>query len=439
MLASIKQKGKEKVLLAQHYPLLRRMTSAEGTPQDLPAYAYQELIQLSYQSPPLAQDLASYLAVEALNQKATVGRLKSLKTLDQLTRHGSKHFRRALRELDEHLRAASRQSVTAHPVTGSTYDEAVRNLARDIRLFLFEESLIQSDELDGQEEPLQSVSNLGGLGSSGHRGKYEGFGNAPVTPDNLGQRLLSTLENALAGPDERAEVMAMCLKSDPGSYTPVSLTTSLSSESDTPKRIKTLAPVTPIRTHIPGRAGGGWESSDEDEVLAEKQQLNQMAALKVNSTEDLSTNIESGSHGSDKKDETPSVEEALEAQPDETAESVILGEFLDTPGFPKTVEIRQAFNRLSELNNISVIYLIKKNLSEVPSSDFERTRALILLEYYLRSDLVHIEVFHQNILPVLDICSQDNSDHLEPKIKAKAQKLSLIISRLKFLRKSTMQ
>lgn len=158
------------------------MTSAEGTPQDLPAYAYQELIQLSYQSPPLAQDLASYLAVEALNQKATVGRLKSLKTLDQLTRHGSKHFRRALRELDEHLRAASRQSVTAHPVTGSTYDEAVRNLARDIRLFLFEESLIQSDELDGQEEPLQSVSNLGGLGSSGHRGKYEGFGNAPVTP-----------------------------------------------------------------------------------------------------------------------------------------------------------------------------------------------------------------------------------------------------------------
>ncbi|TRY68253.1 hypothetical protein TCAL_07672 [Tigriopus californicus] len=420
MLASLQQKGQEKVLLAQYYPLLRRVTSAEGTPQDLPAYAFQELIQLSYQSPPVAQALASYLAVEALRQKATLGRLKTLKVLDQLTRHGSKYFRRALRLLDEHLRAASQYSVTAHAVTGSSWDEAVRALARDIRLFLFEEALINSDEVEGHEEPLQAVPSLGGLGSSGHRGKYEGFGHAPLASENLGHRILNTLENALTSPDERAEVMAMCLKSDPGGYTPVSLTTSLSSESDPPQR-QVLGLVTPVRTHIPGRAGGGWESSDEDEVLAEKHQLKQMAALKIDSSEDLRPDSDTGSDSANMKDETPSVEEAVEARPDETAESMILGEFLDAPG-------------LSELNNISVIYLIKKNLSEMPSSEFSHIRALLLLEHYLRSELVHIEVYHQNILPILQTLSQDDN-HLRTQVTVKAKKLCLFIARLKSLRK----
>ena len=117
------------------HTLIQKATDP-STGLDTPGYVYEELIQLTYQgnvAESLASCLVSHLAKASYNR--TEKPLKVLKSLNILSRKGSRNFRRALRNAnnDEHLRAAARRgnsnaSQFASP-SGTNNEDKIRTLA----------------------------------------------------------------------------------------------------------------------------------------------------------------------------------------------------------------------------------------------------------------------------------------------------------------------
>lgn len=83
--------------------------------------------------------------------------------------------------------------------------------------------------------------------------------------------------------NQRDEVMKMCLTSSPGDYKPVSVDASVGQNS----QVQHVKPpkqgnfARHVKKHIPGKAGGGWESSGSEKE--EPDQLEMMEALSVKS------------------------------------------------------------------------------------------------------------------------------------------------------------
>ena len=74
-------------------------------------------------------------------------------------------------------------------------------------------------------------------------------------------------------PDKRTEVLNMCLATSPtGEYQPVSVPTmmmNISTSSNTLKMSQislTSSTLVTGKKHTPGKAGGGWDSSDDEET-----------------------------------------------------------------------------------------------------------------------------------------------------------------------------
>ena len=62
------------------------------------------------------------------------------------------------------------------------------------------------------------------LGSTIFISGGKGFGNAPISKENLGHKVLDIIDKAVNIPDQRDEVMKMCLaNSEVGDYQPVNV------------------------------------------------------------------------------------------------------------------------------------------------------------------------------------------------------------------------
>ena len=150
------------------------------------------------------------------------------------------------------------------------------------------------------------------MGGGEHAGKYDGFGNSPIHKgicaisyyscisfvyyfyyiswfhilhvliENYGDKMAGLIEKAITIPDERKEVMEMCLASPPtGDFKPISLP-GVHSTTDTFNSTSSSMLITNsgafrnssevIRVgqkHMPGRAGGGWE----DDIECDQQRI----------------------------------------------------------------------------------------------------------------------------------------------------------------------
>ena len=84
---------------------------------------------------------------------------------------------------------------------------------------------------------------------------------------------MDMVEQFLTFPDERKEVLEMCLATpSTGDYKPIDLPSLETSALDPMMMSSYSNSVNPmltsvsVRKHVPGKAGGGWESDDEDNV-----------------------------------------------------------------------------------------------------------------------------------------------------------------------------
>jgi len=293
------------------YGLLRKATSSE--PGDTPGYVYDELVNLSFSNVVLATQLAIYLA-DTLDSSAI--KLKTAKSIHHLVRKGSRQFRKTLRDQkDDVLKKASCSS-----------DPYVAKVAKETREILFSESSMAQDDRDTPEEAPQP--SFSGMGSSS--GASQGFGNSPISKENIGHKVLDLIDKAVNIPDERAEVLKMCLSPSPvGEYQPVQVPMSMSMmKMSQASMTSTLTQSTLItgKRHVPGKAGGGWESSEDEE-----EQVKSLSEISL---------------GSPVKPKDVMIDSASEAIEDEAIpELKTLKDFCDQPHFPTLDELEDCFLR----------------------------------------------------------------------------------------------
>ena len=94
--------------------------------------------------------------------------------------------------------------------------------------------------------------------------------------ENIGDKMLNMIEQNLINPtSDKQEVMNMCLTSTKGDYQPISVPIAVTpSPQSTPSKKQqagSKSNIGQIRTHVPGKAGGGWESSEDEEEIQMKQ------------------------------------------------------------------------------------------------------------------------------------------------------------------------
>ena len=76
-------------------------------------------------------------------------------------------------------------------------------------------------------------------------------------------------EQMLTFPDDRKDVLEMCLAApSTGDYKPIDLPGLKADSAMVASTISNQSSRTSSRKHVPGRAGGGWESSSEEEELS---------------------------------------------------------------------------------------------------------------------------------------------------------------------------
>ena len=107
--------------------------------------------------------------------------------------------------------------------------------------------------------------------------------------EHIGDRVLNLIEeNLINTTSDKQEVMNMCLTSTKGDYQPVSVQisqkTGTTSQNSTPSRQKPVKRGKEIRVHVPGKAGGGWESSEDEAEV----QMKQLENLSIKSPESSS-------------------------------------------------------------------------------------------------------------------------------------------------------
>ena len=196
-------------------------------------YVYQVLIEFSYDSLENSQHLVEYLN-KRLQRPSPHGVTKTLKTINHLVTKGSRHFRNGLRKNDEHIKNAGNYADRNSVYTGTEILENIRKLSRDILVELFRDDRIAADaSTDPEQSPTSSnpapsgkliirmiifcfIKINPGMGSyvssSSTGGKYEGFGNSPITKSSMTDRVRDLLESVINLPDPKQQIMQLCLE-----------------------------------------------------------------------------------------------------------------------------------------------------------------------------------------------------------------------------------
>ena len=231
------------------------------------------MIEFSFESAENSRHLAKYLNMR-LQRPSAHGVLKTLKSVKQLVQKGSREFRKALRENDEHIKNAPDYGSQQGSYLGTDVHEQMRRISQEILRDLFDQDKIERDDSkEAEVVPVQS-STMAGMGRSTmvtSQGRLEGFGSEPVDKSSMMDKARDMLESVVNLPDPKKQIMELCLKEDVGNYEAVHLPGLPPVEG---RRLVGGVPLSehqPGKVHTPGRAGGGWEdSSDEEQARIEE-------------------------------------------------------------------------------------------------------------------------------------------------------------------------
>lgn len=377
---------------------MKKATSTD--PGDTPGYVYDELVQLSYSDVILATQLAIYLA-DCLDSCAS--KIRTAKTIHHLVRKGSRQFRKTLRsDKDDILRKA-----------GNFSDPVVAKIMQETRSILFDEELVNQDD-SMTEEKRPEMANLSGMGATSGA---SGFGNTPINKENFGHKVLDLIDKTVHIPDEREQVLKSCLaQSAVGDYVPVQAPTMKSSMMMSMKSSKMMTSSTFIgKKHTPGKAGGGWESSDdEDEILSQGLSEVSLESPVIKPAKESDVMIESACEAFEEDEISPEIQELRH----------FCSQNSDLPGL---LEIQDCFNKLLNVDPLVVLEHLKINLEDEKSSE-KAVRSMLILECYLRTNLVKPSDYESIFSDILTTFSK-SSEASETAVN-KATKLKLIISKL---------
>ncbi|PNF39371.1 hypothetical protein B7P43_G13654 [Cryptotermes secundus] len=346
----------DKVSFANFLPLLTRATAENEEPTA--GYMFKEIEKITFQVPPQCQQLAEYLN-RRLEKPSACVKLKEL--LDML----------------------------------------------------FNPDLVQQDDTGVVVQTEEKGRlQLGGLGSTGNaKGKYEGFGSSPVDrEETIKGKMMDMLEKFIYPTDETAEKIKSAMTSSPGHYEAVRVNLLMDSNVDIQSAQAQTASVM-IKAHVPGHAGGGWES-DEDipkELVPELQKSSSTNSGSIVSVDSL------------EKIDSPAVEVVKET----------VNQFCNVQEWPTSLsQLNDACKTCATLNCGDVLQAIGNILlqSSGTVSDISLMRALLMLEWFLRTDLITPAIFSKIISAPLNCVLKSQSSGQD--VKVKAQKIRLILDKL---------
>ncbi|XP_046584806.1 AP-4 complex accessory subunit Tepsin-like [Haliotis rubra] len=385
---------------------LLKATSDDDKP--IPGYLYKEISGISHESMGYCESLLEYL-VDRLEKNSYHVKLKVLKVMRYTVDNGHPNFKAGLMRSARGVRAATKYGGPPDPLHGNIPYIMVRKVAQELCEVLFEVEE-STNPRTGETTPARPPPKaMMGLGPSSNSGKMEGFGNSPRNEQkSLGDTIIngiSKIAEKMAETDsDRQRAVLASLDGGSGQYQPpviISLEP-ITTDDTVPQPIISPVRKTPPK-HVPGKAGGGW---DDDPPTPSRG----------------SDKKHSNSGGSsDLADRLESVTLA-----DWSTEENLVTSIVDDPSrlLLSQSQLAAFQRRCSGLNSEKVLDFIIQRLT----SDQEPVvmKSMLLLETYLRSDLVNLEYLvstsEQSLLAV--------HGHWTGPPRSKARKIIRILEKL---------
>jgi len=399
-LTNISTKLSDRANIANLYPVLKKATSSSEHPT--PGYAYQVLIEFSYQNRENSRHLVQYLN-KRLQRPSAYGVLKTLKTMKHLAEKGSREFRKGLRENDEHIKSAPDYGSQHNTFTGTDTLEQIRTISKELLLQLFSEDSVARDSSSQPESVPTFTQSLAGMGSSTTKtGKYEGFGNSPINKNSVTDTVRDVLESVINLPDPKQQILDLCLEDSPGEYEAIHLP-QVGVNQQTPMHVSVGAHKP--KAHIPGKAGGGWEDSSDEEDLT----LGEFESMQLSGE----------AHDESENSLTKSKEYAVvqEFCTNNDKSNIMLA-------------IEEAVTKLTEFETLNGVFCIV-NILDSDNTD-KHFLALLLLEHLIHKGVVSpakVHSVYSKVQEKLELSVDDS-------VAIKSKKINLILLALKAIKNS---
>lgn len=406
-----------KATFVNNLPRLTQATSDDEEPTA--GYLLDEITKISFQSVSTSHQLVDYL-IHRLNKSSTQVKIKVLKILIYVMNNGHTSFRQQLRQHDGSIKNATLHSGPADPMLGNTLYKDVQKLAQETLNILFDPETIKEEENDPRAlSPIESPPTfMGGMGATAHStGKYEGFGNAMKEREGtVTNKMLDYLGRLIHPSDEQtSEVIRAALHSSPGDYQPVAVAGALTDPVFT-TQLPTPSKASYIKSHVPGRAGGGWESDEDNEN--EFQNLpapeGSLEIPVVDVDNDLPTNIQT-------QNDTVSKDSSLLEIQD------VLNKYSRTCGLPSVDELDEICAKCATIGlSQTCTALILLNLSECTQQN-QVLRILLLWEWLYHHDISAQQALIKNGAQLLDEVMANTA--ITEASSAKVKKLKLLFEK----------
>eukprot|EP01135_Chromosphaera_perkinsii_P010813 Nk52_evm8s2241 gene=Nk52_evmTU8s2241 len=165
---NIKEHTLGKLAFAKHLPLLMKATSDSSEPAS--GYLLKEVCDMTFESLYICGEVHNYLVKRLEGNRKYWIKLKVLKLMHHLTKHGHPSFRKELAKNTGGVSECVNFSGAPDPLHGNAPYVKIQKIANDILEMLF-----QSPPQDqGEESPLHGkMVSFGGISGA----KMEGFGN----------------------------------------------------------------------------------------------------------------------------------------------------------------------------------------------------------------------------------------------------------------------
>lgn len=398
------------------YPMVALAISDSTGP--VPGYLFGEINAITYVDNGYnCKPLANYL-VSRLKNDTPIVCIKVLKLLTYLGKNGHPQIIEEVKLHEVAIKDARSFNGPADDVHGSSFYQTIRKMAKELLDVIFRENREVMDSSSYSE-----LTPLSGYGSEASSKKLTGFGHSMKTEksvsDVVSDSFSNFVEKLFPSPDKESEPQRMSHLSDAlPKYKPIIVEKDQSVEETTAlmqSSFKTMcAPKRPqrkVKVHRPGRAGGGWESSSDEED-SKNSPVPEMESCKEStiSSESLETDKSSMLDTCDISDECKIVEEFAVNKP-----------LCDID----YADIFSICNRCSALNHEEVLTLLLKKVSDRDDTEeLVQLRALILIEYLLFHDVVSLDSLMKIVIPHLKKFLEEKKD-VKSSVKIKAMKIQM--------------
>ncbi|XP_055946462.1 AP-4 complex accessory subunit tepsin-like [Argiope bruennichi] len=387
----------------------------------VPGYLFGEINAITYVDyGNHCKPLVNFL-ISRLEANSPLVSTKVLKLLLYLVKNGHAEMVEEVKFHEVALKEALSFYGVPDDLHGKAFYENIRKMAKEILDYVFSE-----DKRTHENVLPPAASELTGYGSSANSKNLQGFGFSLKTQKSVSEKMSDGISNFVEKllpsnkPVETAHVSH--LSEALPQYKPLIINRSIPDCEEVPSQLRpspVQMPVPTLRTkkkasvYKPGRPGGGWDDSEDEEIEAEMAVPEEISHKSCTSVDSIDF----------------SKIEFKEVTVDWVDEHKVVDEFTVNAKLNKldNTTILSLAKRCSSLNCDKVLSFLVEKLSE--NEENVQLRALVFMEYLLFHDIITLESLLKIVLPSLKELNE-KEDEIPTAVKVKAKKIILIIENL---------